>query len=368
MFDLTLTQQVPAGTLAAEAWVESTRKLVPIVFQAFQLEEAGSYGEAIKAHQTATSLLETAAKIKNVRKFNRKMYERQADIHQERIAYLEKVQQQGGKVMLVPARTSPDTSSPLGDLSANSPLSSLSSQVEEYIIIKDTDLVDVGVRSCWFFLKKFAHSPHDATELTHYVVQCIWDNEKPIIETMFRRPDEVFPLGGHLHTALLLQGDKQNFNFCMRRRGEKSIFEEPQDGIWESPTKDSKKKEWSPRTFEVEGRYFVWKNEDGKDAGLLSKKWGFETLYETTKSADEGGEIVGEKLAWGKIGGKGKGKWTIWVKEGLTLKLKEQILASQVSRLMRWSMPPIKDLAGVEKATLALTAVTGLVALGGLLG
>lgn len=368
MFELTLTQQVPADTLAAEEWVESTRKLVPIVFQAFQLEEAGCYSEAIKTHQTAIGLLASAANIKNVRKFNRRMYERQADIHQERIAYLKTVRQQGGKVMLVPARTAPDTSSPCGDLSANGPLSSLSTQVEEYIIVNDTDLVGHGVRSCWFFLKKFAPSPNDVTELTHYVVQCIYDDNKPIVETMFRRPDEVFPPGGHLHTALLLQGGKQNFKFCMRRRGEGSIFQEPEDGTWEIPTKGSKKKEWSPRTFQFEGRYFVWENEDGKDTGLLSKKWGFETLYETTKSADEGGEIVGEKLAWGKIGGRGKGTWTIWVKEGLPLKLKEQVLASQVSRLMRWSMPPKKDLAGVEKGAIALTAATGLVALGSLLG
>ncbi|KAI5360670.1 Putative MIT domain superfamily protein [Septoria linicola] len=360
MFDLTLTQQVPAATLAAASWVQSTKQLIAIISNAFQLEEAGRYDDAIKGHTTASNMLSAVAKVKGIRKFNRRMYERQADIHQERIVHLESVIKTNGKAMLVPNRSCANTSpAQLGTLATNGPLSSTSAGAEHYLITTSSDLVDLGVRSHWFYLNKPAAS--GAELLTHYVMQCIWDNEKPTIESLLRRPDELFPLGGSLHTVILLQPELRKFKLRMRRVGE-----DENEAVWENPTKDAKKKDWSPRTFAFGERSFVWKNEDGKDSGMISRKWAFETLYETDGNE---GAVVGERLAWGKIGGVRKGvKWTISIKEGLGVELKEHIIASQVSRLMRWSFPPQKDLSGVEAGALALGGAGTLISLASLLG
>lgn len=347
MFDLSLTQQVPPSTLAVPEWRESAKQLAAIVSYAFRFEET-NVDEAIKTHKTAKELIESIAKSKGIRKFNRKMYERQAEIHQQRITYLEKTKRENGEVVLVPTRDLEPSQGPV----ATGALPGKGARVEEYVLTHSSDLVDVGVRSFWYHIAK-ASRP----ENTVYAIQGITDMDRPMIETLLRRPNEFYPLGGHLHTSLLIQKDGC-FKYRMRRRGE-----EEGKAVWEIPSKETDRKSWSPRTFQFGGRWFVWK--EGEEKKGLLKKWGFETLYEMET---EGGKIVGEKLFWGKVGGGMGGKWTLFVHEGLSVGLKEHCFASQVSRLMRWKYPPQKDVSGVEKGAAAVSAVGALISLGQLLG
>lgn len=65
----------------------------------FILERRGDYDKAIEIHKSAIDILSAAAekfrKSSNVRKINRKMFERQVDLHCERFAYLESLKRKG---------------------------------------------------------------------------------------------------------------------------------------------------------------------------------------------------------------------------------------------------------------------------------
>lgn len=62
----------------------------------FILEREGNYEEAIKVYKDAIEALDTTAKKYkkgSTPKINRKMFERQVQVHRERLAYLEELKQ-----------------------------------------------------------------------------------------------------------------------------------------------------------------------------------------------------------------------------------------------------------------------------------
>jgi hypothetical protein len=64
----------------------------------FIMERKGDYDDAIQMYKSAVDILgEATKKFKkgNVRKVNRKMFERQVQVHRERLAYLESLKKKG---------------------------------------------------------------------------------------------------------------------------------------------------------------------------------------------------------------------------------------------------------------------------------
>lgn len=75
-------------------------KLYKLSVAPFVLERQGEYQKAIDVHKSAIDVLGTAAQAfrksgSNVRKIHRKMFERQVQLHRERLAHLEDLQRKG---------------------------------------------------------------------------------------------------------------------------------------------------------------------------------------------------------------------------------------------------------------------------------
>lgn len=218
-----------------------------------------------------------------------------------------------------------------------------------YRITHSSELVSLGLRSYWFFVK-------DATN-THilYALQFVWSNEAPIVETVLRRAGEFLPQIGA--TSVKLQKTKGG-SFRMMTRTIPDM-----GAITEIPDGEMQRKDWSPRRFEYGGRNFVWKSAaaEGKKEGGMFGSFGFawETLYETkrvwAKSGSRTGkmedEIVGPRLCWGEKKGANGAEQSIHMVGGLDLYFREHLLAVQLSRLARVSYPPQKDTKGIEAAS-----------------
>ncbi len=81
-------------------------KLYKLSVAPFVLERQGEYQKAIDVHKSAIDVLGTAAQTfrksgSNVRKVHRKMFERQVQLHRERLAHLEDLQRKGSFVAVV---------------------------------------------------------------------------------------------------------------------------------------------------------------------------------------------------------------------------------------------------------------------------
>lgn len=75
-------------------------KLYKLSVAPFVLERQEEYQKAIDFHKSAIDVLGTAAQTfrksgSNVRKIHRKMFERQVQLHRERLAHLEDLQRKG---------------------------------------------------------------------------------------------------------------------------------------------------------------------------------------------------------------------------------------------------------------------------------
>ncbi|KAL4928482.1 uncharacterized protein BDV17DRAFT_97583 [Aspergillus undulatus] len=374
----------------------------------FILERHGKYDQAIEVHKRAIDILGTAAqrfKKGNVRKIFRKMFERQVELHRQRLAHLEDLKRKGSFVGIVLPPSGLDIVTELkkkdGDYSpwtlsqirkalydyqkdesadkvvpshlkpflsaANSTqipffASTLppSAEVMTYRLSHSSDLVDMGVRSHWWFVK-------DATN-THvlYAAQAVWSQDVPIVEVILRRAGEFLPEMGAV-----------NIRIRKTKGGSFRLITStiPADcgQIVEIPDGEEQRKDWSPRRFSYGGRSFVWKSgrADGKpaDGGVFSS-FGWETLYETkrvwAKNESRTGkmedETVGSKFCWGEKGGVNGAKHSIYMAGGLDLQFREHLLASQLARLIRCSYPPQKDSKGVE-AVSAASSIIGFVEL-----
>ncbi|KAL4945156.1 hypothetical protein BDV06DRAFT_47791 [Aspergillus oleicola] len=383
-------------------------KIYKLSVAPFILERHGEYDQAIEVHKRAINILGTAAqrfKKGNVRKIFRKMFERQVDLHKERLAHLEDLKRKGSfdKIILPPSGldvvkeltrdegdNSPWTLSQIRKAlfeyekdetpdkevpshlapflnAADStqipffaPTLSPSAEVVTYRLSHSSELVDMGVRSHWWFVK-------DSTN-THvlYAAQAVWRQEVPIVEAILRRAGEFLPEMGAVNIRIR-KTKGGSFRLIT------STIPADSGQITEIPDGEEQRKDWSPRRFQYGGRNFVWKSGrvDGKntDGGVFSS-FGWETLYETKRVWAKNGsrtgkmedETVGPKLCWGEKGGANGAKHTIYMAGGLDLQFREHLLASQLARLIRCSYPPQKDSKGVE-AVAAASSIIGFVEL-----
>ncbi|KAK4870456.1 hypothetical protein LT330_004804 [Penicillium expansum] len=379
--------------------IDVNNKVYKLAAMPFILERKGDYDEAITVYKNAITVLDGAVKIYkkgNVPKINRKMFERQVQVHRERLAYLENLKGKGsfdgiilpptildameeiededGKTWSLtqirrdlntfrgddPSQSTKDISTAPAHLqpflntdTSQRPFFSLtlspSAPTITYRITHSSELVSLGLRSYWFFVK-------DATN-THvlYALQFVWSNEAPIVETVLRRAGEFLPQIGA--TSVKLQKTKGG-SFRMMTRTIPDM-----GAITEIPDGEMQRKDWSPRRFEYGGRNFVWKSAaaEGKKEGGMFGSFGFawETLYETkrvwAKSGSRTGkmedEIVGPRLCWGEKKGANGAEQSIHMVGGLDLYFREHLLAVQLSRLARVSYPPQKDTKGIEAAS-----------------
>ncbi|KGO60647.1 hypothetical protein PEX2_088290 [Penicillium expansum] len=379
--------------------IDVNNKVYKLAAMPFILERKGDYDEAITVYKNAITVLDGAVKIYkkgNVPKINRKMFERQVQVHRERLAYLENLKGKGsfdgiilpptildameeiededGKTWSLtqirrdlntfrgddPSQSTKDISVAPAHLqpllntdTSQRPFFSLtlspSAPTITYRITHSSELVSLGLRSYWFFVK-------DATN-THvlYALQFVWSNEAPIVETVLRRAGEFLPQIGA--TSVKLQKTKGgSFRMITRTIPDMGAITEIPDG-------EMQRKDWSPRRFEYGGRNFVWKSAaaEGKKEGGMFGSFGFawETLYETkrvwAKSGSRTGkmedEIVGPRLCWGEKKGANGAEQSIHMIGGLDLYFREHLLAVQLSRLARVSYPPQKDTKGIEAAS-----------------
>ncbi|RDW86496.1 uncharacterized protein DSM5745_03138 [Aspergillus mulundensis] len=380
---------------------EIKENLYKLSVGAFVLERNGEYQGAIELHRNSVDILEAAAerlKKSNVRKIFRKMFERQVQLHRERLAYLEGLQRKGSfdGIVLPPSRmgliedlarkddTSPWTLSQLrkalhdyekdesphkvvpshlepflnasdsAQIPAFTPSLSPSTEIVTYRLSHSSELVALGVRSHWWFVK-------DSTS-THvlYALQAVWSQEVPIVEAILRRAGEFLPEMGAV-----------NIRIRKTKGGSFRLVTStvpPNTGhIVEIPDREAQSKDWSPRRFNYGGRNFVWKGRvDGKSAdGGLFKSFAWETLFETkrvwpkdgSKTGKMDDETVGPKLCWGEKGGGNGADHSIYMVGGLDQQFREHLLASQLARLVRCSYPPQKDVKGVEAASAGLSVL-----------
>ncbi|KAE8139291.1 hypothetical protein BDV38DRAFT_242240 [Aspergillus pseudotamarii] len=360
----------------------------------FILERRGNYDKAIEIHKSAIDVLGAAVeklrKSSNVRKINRKMFERQVALHRERFAYLESLKSKGSYegIILPPtvldlmqelerddgdnrpwslsqirkalhdySKETPTDTEPPSQLkpfldAANStkipffaPTLPSSAETVVYRLSHSSELLELGVRSHWWFVKD------SANKHTLYALQAVWSQEVPIVEAILRRAGEFLPQMGAV-----------NIKIRKTKGGAFRLVTStvPQAGhIVEIPDGEAQRKDWSPRRFKYGGRSFVWKSgrADGKSAdGGLFRSFSWETLYETKRVWPKEGsrtgkmedETVGPRLCWGEKGGGNGAVHSIYMVGGLDLQFREHLLASQLARLVRCSNPPQKDLAGVE--------------------
>ncbi|CAG7919141.1 unnamed protein product [Penicillium olsonii] len=391
--------------------VDGNNQVYKLAALPFILERKADYDQAIRVYKSAIEILdELVQKFKkgsNVRKVNRKMFERQVQVHRERLSYLEglkrkgnfdnivlpptildameEVENENGKTWNLtqirkalhdfrgdtPSDAAPDLSAApvhihsfLGDGSSIpffSPTLSPSLPHITYRITHSSELIELGIRSYWFFVK-------DVTN-THvlYALQCICNNEAPIVETVLRRAGEFLPQIGA--TSVKIQKMKGgSFRLITRTIPDMGAITEIPDG-------EMQRKDWSPRRFEYGGRKFVWKSAaaEGKKEGGLFGGFGFawETLYETkrvwTKEGSRTGkkedETVGPRLCWGEKKGGNGADHSIHMAGGLDLYFREHLLAVQLSRMARVMYSSHKDTAGIEAAAVGvgwLSIVTSL--------
>ncbi|KAJ5120503.1 uncharacterized protein N7515_009891 [Penicillium bovifimosum] len=379
--------------------IDTKNKLYKLAAAPFILERDGDYDAAIQVYKNAITILDEATntfKKGNSPKIYRKMFERQVQIHRERLAYLEDLKRKGrfdgiilpptildameeveeeedgknrsltqirkglhtfGKanptdasaapVHLQPFLTTDPSQRPFFSLTLSPSLPTVT-----YRITHSSELVNLGMRSHWYFVK-------DETN-THvlYALQFVWNNDAPIVDTVLRRAGEFLPQVGA--TSVRLQKMKGgSFRLITRTVPDMGAITEIPDG-------EMKRRDWSPRRFEYGGRNFVWKDAaaEGKKDGGMFGKFGFawEALYETKRVWAKGGsrtgkmedETVGPRLCWGEKKGGNGADHSIHMVGGLDMYFREHLLAVQLSRLARVSYPPQKDTSGVEAASAGL--------------
>ncbi|CAG8909301.1 unnamed protein product [Penicillium egyptiacum] len=383
--------------------VDANNKVYKLAAMPFILERKGDYDEAIKIYKSAITVLDEATKIYkkgNALKIHRKMFDRQVQVHRERLAYLEDLKRKGsfdgiilpptildameevenedGKtwsltqirkalntfrrndpsqsakdISTAPAHVQPFLNTDTSQIPFFSLTLSPSTPTVTYRITHSSELVNLGRRSYWFFVK-------DSTN-THvlYALQFVWSNEEPIVSTVLRRAGEFLPDIGA--TSVRLQKTKGgSFRLMTRTIPDMGTITEIPDG-------EMQRKNWSPRRFEYGGRNFVWKSAaaEGKKEGGMFGSFGFawETLYETkrvwAKSGSRTGkmedEIVGPRLCWGEKKGGNGADHSVHMVGGLDIYFREHLLAVQLSRLARVSYPPQKDTKGVEVANVGVS-------------
>lgn len=217
----------------------------------------------------------------------------------------------------------------------------------KYRISHSSELVWVGARSHWMFVK-------DETN-THsfWAMQAVWSDEVPITDALLRRAGELIPGAGAIHVGIR-KTRGGSFKLEMESLTTGKTTEIPDRG---GPIKD-----WSPRRFEYGGRKFVWKDE--KPGKFGKSHW--ETLYETkrvwpkegSKTGKKEDETEEQKLFWGVNHGGIHADHTLYFAAGIDQGFREHVLASQLARYIRRNYPPHKDVKGVEAAAAVAGALS----------
>ncbi|KAJ9480670.1 hypothetical protein VN97_g12871 [Penicillium thymicola] len=214
--------------------IDTNNDIYKLTARPFILEREGDYYRAIKFCQNAIETLCVSIeefKTMNVRRVNRKMFERQVQLHRDRLAYLQTLKRKGSfdGIVLPPtvldaieelavrdADSSPLTLSqmrqalhiyrtiadedpstgaqealhhlkPILEATDSTQIpfffsTSLATTAEPltYRISHDSEFVELGARSHWFFVKD-----HSNTHVL-YALQAIWSDQVPIIEAVLR--------------------------------------------------------------------------------------------------------------------------------------------------------------------------------------
>ncbi|KAL8942682.1 MAG: hypothetical protein Q9211_001280 [Gyalolechia sp. 1 TL-2023] len=350
----------------------------------FILEYQGNFEKALEAHIRAVADLKDVVEHarKNLRKLYRKMFERQLQVHEERIAYLRRLSREAAfKDVVIPptflgaeeeleveagfprplsldqkqlwqgrgsssgAATTTDSNEKPRPWSA-----SLDASLPpvKYRISHSSELVSVGARSHWMFVKD------ETNTHTFWAMQTVWSNEVPITGAVLRRAGEFIPGAGAIQVAIRkTRGGSFNLEMESLTTGKTT----------EMPDRGEHTKDWSPRRFEYGGRQFVWKDEGTAKFG----KSPWETLYETkrvwpkegSKTGKKEDETEGRKLFWGVSHGGLHADHTLYFAAGMDQGFREHLLASQLARYFRRNYPPNKDVKGVE----AVAASAGVLSL-----
>ncbi|KAI5200188.1 hypothetical protein AUEXF2481DRAFT_167383 [Aureobasidium subglaciale EXF-2481] len=372
--------------------------MIPVykcVVQGFISEYHGQYDKALEEYKTSIDLLVKIMPTikKNNLKVHRKMYERQLEVLLERKAVLDQAAranppfagviapptilsadaevlaaQNGnhfclsldqkllsdhdkalpkGMDLKVYRSTAPDNIKRL--LSDNVPKftptldASLTPTV--YNISIDSELVNLGLRSYWAYVK-------DATKAhTLYALQIVWNSDAPITEAVLRRSGEFLPAAGAVHVDIRRTAPPGGGAYWL-------AMKDPQGSVTlELPDRVSKTRSWSPRRFTYGGRKFVWKAfEDGK----LITKFQWDTLYEYSrtwpvegsKTGKQEDEVVGDRLCWGETDSRRKQNYTIYMAGGLDQHFREHLLASQLTRYFgkTWGSTSKNESSGMAAA------------------
>ncbi|TQB77501.1 hypothetical protein MPDQ_000041 [Monascus purpureus] len=407
-----------AGQIGKEIYKLSARPFI--------LEREGNYEEAIKVYKDAIEALDTTAKKYkkgSMPKINRKMFERQVQVHRERLAYLEELKQKGTFENIIRPPTILDAMEELEEQEGDGQLtlsqvrwtssdiiciadpiilqirrdlhshqkdadqkdSEVPSHLKPFVNVADSsqipfftptlpstaepvtyrisnssELVALGKRSHWIFVK-------DSTN-THvlYALQAVWSDEAPIVEAILRRAGEFLPQVGAV-TVRLRKTRGGSFRLVTSTIPDIGTIVEIPDG-------EARRKDWSPRRFQYGGRNFVWKSgrADGKRAdGGVFRSFAWETLYETKrvwpKSGSKTGkmedETAGPRLCWGEKGRENGALSSIHMVGGLDMQFREHLLAAQLARLVRCSLPPKKEEPPAAGALETVSAGLGLLSL-----
>ncbi|KAL8937535.1 MAG: hypothetical protein Q9216_004377 [Gyalolechia sp. 2 TL-2023] len=330
----------------------------------FILEFQGHFEEALEAHKKAVTGLKSTIEHakKNLRKLYRKMFERQLQVHEERITHLTHLSGKGSfegivipptylsaekeledQKQLQEGKGSGNRAYSTNDLNEKYPPLSASLDASlppiKYRVSHSSELVWVGMRSHWMFVKD------ETNTHTFWAMQAIWSDEIPMTAALLRRAGEFIPGAGAISVGIRkTRGGSFKLEMESLTTG-KAI---------EIPDRGEHTKDWSPRRFEYGGRTFVWKDEKSGKFG----KSAWETLYETkrvwpkegSKTGKKDDETDGSKLFWGVDNGGMHANHTLYFAAGLDQGFREHLLASQLARHFRRTYPPHKDVKGVEAA------------------
>lgn len=88
--------------------VDRTKEILRSVARPLLLEREGAYGDAMKAYQDAIGLLNMLvekSRKRGMHRLNRKLYQRQAQVHRDRLAYLQTLSRKESFGNIVPLPT-----------------------------------------------------------------------------------------------------------------------------------------------------------------------------------------------------------------------------------------------------------------------
>ncbi|CAD0109394.1 unnamed protein product, partial [Aureobasidium uvarum] len=369
--------------------------LYTVVIRGFVLEHHRQFDQAISAHQTAIDILQTLMpKIrKSMYKVHRVMFERQLVVLQERKKMLDKAALANppfSGFVSVPTILGADAEllaaaaekhhllslQTLRDFAETQPkdmdrevyYSKAPDHIQRlrpvnvpkfaptldpslpptvYRISHDSELLQAGERSHWYFVKD------ETNTTTLYAMQFIWQTEEPIREAVLRRAGEFLPAAGALRVDIMRT---PRGAYMLKMTGHRK-------GLTLEMPDRSERSGWFTRRFYYGGRQFVWKEAE-KTRTFSRFTWN--ELYETSRVWPKKGsktgkmddEVVGGRLCWGENHGGMHENHTIYMAGGLDQHFREHLLASQLARLVCVQYPTPNPVGGIKAISSGATLLS----------